>query len=146
MKVPHLSTSQHTKKEREAVILVNLFISISTAILLDKTTCCDKLQIKNAWKVSSFPIIFHTILFQVTLSSWEVSEHHILWKMYKFFFLFRLFVYMHNTNVIQSFHQEIYQETHSISRSQNPAIWLVESVSSNNSTIRIFLDMDGFVQ
>ena len=34
---------------------------------MDKTTCCDKVWIRNARKVSSFHFIFHSILFSVTL-------------------------------------------------------------------------------
>ena len=40
--------------------------SINTIIWLEKRTCCDKLWIKNLWKLSSFHFILHSILFSVT--------------------------------------------------------------------------------
>ena len=82
--------------------------SINNAIWLDKRSCCDKLWIKNAWKVSSFHFTFHSILFSVTmklLRSLWVPQPMKIWL--NFFFIFLLSVYVHKSNVIQSFHQEI---------------------------------------
>ena len=49
-------------------------------------TCCDKLWIKNAWKVSYFCFVFHYILFSGTLQHWEASKHTTLWKIWLKFF------------------------------------------------------------
>ena len=49
------------------MILVNLPLIKNTVLWLNKRTCCDRLWIKNAWKVSSFHFIFHSILNPVTL-------------------------------------------------------------------------------
>ena len=81
--------------------------SINNAIWLDKRSCCDKLRIKNAWKVF-FSLYFS---FYIIFSDNETLEKPLSTTTYEnlaeFFFIFLLSVYMHKINVIQSFHQEI---------------------------------------
>ena len=57
-----VSPSMQRKKDKQWSLQIFSW-SINTAIWLDKRPCCDKLQIKNAWNVSSFHFIFQSVLF-----------------------------------------------------------------------------------
>ena len=54
---------------------------------------CDKLRIKNAWKISPFHLFFILYYFQWECNSWETSEHLLLFS----------FKYISSKNQLQNF-------------------------------------------
>ena len=59
---------QTCKKKKEKQSSLQTFCcSINTVMWLDKRTCCDKIWIKNTWKISSFHFLFYSMLFSVSL-------------------------------------------------------------------------------
>ena len=103
----YLPPCKERKKKRSLKISSS---SINTGIYLNKKTCCvNKLSIKNTWKVSSFHFICHSIIFSVTLQLLRTLwAPHPMRDMFKIV-LFWLSVYMQKIDVIQSFHQDIYE-------------------------------------
>ena len=99
---------------------------------MDKRTCCGKSWIKNTWKVSSFHFIFQSILFYVTLVLLRNLLSTTTYEKMGWMFC-------SSSGYLWTCKKPMWS-SHSIKRYmwwKNPAISLVESLSSYNSRTRI---------
>ena len=103
----HLRNYEQVHYTRKKKSLKKILVwKLNTTIWFDKSIYCDKLWFQNAWKISSIHLIFHSILFSVTLQPLRsLWEQHPMKNLVEFFCLFWLSVYMQKISVIQSFHQ-----------------------------------------